>query len=214
MPSPVCDQALETAAARVAPPGLLVGCRRIEPHDAGYLLPEERESITVRAPVRRAASGTARRIAHDLLRRMGQSDVAVLRGSAGEPLWPRGIVGSIAHDDEMAVAAAAGTDAFGSVGIDIETAEPLPRELERMVSTPSDRLDGLDPRLAGRILFAAKEAVYKAAFPLDRQMLGFEDISVDFQSGRAATSTGRCLRLVFIVTSHVLTLAFTRVEEA
>jgi len=201
------DPALEKALAGIARPDLFVGYRRIEPSDAGHLLPEEGQAITARQPARRAASGAARRVARDLLRRMGQPDIAVLRGPAGEPLWPDGFVGSIAHDDEIAVAAVARAGAFRSIGIDIEPAVPLPCEVEQIVLTPLDRLDGLAPRLAGRILFSAKEATYKAAFPLDRRVLGFEDITVDFGASVAVTSTSRRFRLHFTVTSHILVLA-------
>jgi 4'-phosphopantetheinyl transferase EntD len=66
---------------------------------------------------------------------------------------------------------------------------------------------GEDP-LAGRIVFAAKEAVYKAAYPLDRAFLEFADIEVDLGAGRAVTRTGRTLSIRHCVASHIVVLAF------
>lgn len=131
------------------------------------------------------------------------------RGQLGNPIWPAGIIGSIAHDDDLAVAVAARSGAMRSVGVDIEPALPLPRELETIVATPQDRLGDLETGTGGRVLFAVKEAVYKASFPLDDRVLGFEDIAVDFEAGKAVTSSGRRLMVCFTTTPRILALAYT-----
>jgi len=201
------ENAANRALAALAPPGLLTGCRSIRPGDARYLLPAERASIATREPGARTASGTGRRVAHELLRRLGYVDLAILRGRAGAPIWPAGAVGSIAHDDEVAVAVAARAASVASLGIDIEPALPLPSELGKMVIAPRDRLGDLDPGIGGRVLFAAKEAVYKASFPLDGRMLDFEDIAVDLETGEAVTSSGLRLSVRFTIFPKVLALA-------
>ncbi len=199
---------MDRALAALAPPGLLTGCVGIQAGDEQYLLPAESDSIATRENRARAASGAGRRVAHGLLRRLGCADPAILRGHAGEPVWPAGIVGSIAHDDELAVAVAARTDAMRSVGVDIEPALPLPADLRAVVAAPQDRLGDLDPGMGGRILFAVKEAAYKASFPLDGRVLGFEDIAVDFEAGEAVTSSGRRLMVRFTVTPKILALSY------
>jgi 4'-phosphopantetheinyl transferase EntD len=206
-------QAIETALDRaligVAPPGLLTGCRRIQVGDEQFLLPAERASIATREHRARDASGAGRKIAHELLQRLGWADLAVTRGRMGDPVWPADVVGSIAHDDELAVAVVARIDAMRSVGVDIEPVLPLPTDLRPIVITPQDRLGDLDSDIGGRILFAAKEAAYKASFPLDGLVLGFEDIAVDFKSGEAVTSFGRRLTVRFSVSARILALAYT-----
>ena len=81
-------------------------------------------------------------------------------------------------------------------------------EIFSLVAIPEDRIDAADRQLAGRILFAAKEAVYKAAYPLDREVLGYEDIGVDLKAGRATTTTGRSVSLVYCTAPRVVVLAF------
>lgn len=201
--------AVERALTGFAPPGLITGCRLIRVGDERYLLPAENASIATRDPRARAASGSGRLVAHELLRRLGCADPAVPRGQLGNPIWPAGIIGSIAHDDEFAVAVAAQSGAMRSVGVDIEPALPLPRELEAIVATPQDRVGDLEAGIGSRVLFAAKEAVYKASFPLDGHVLGFEDIGVDFESGEAVTSAGRMLTVRFALSPRILTLAYT-----
>ncbi|WP_246683217.1 4'-phosphopantetheinyl transferase superfamily protein [Mesorhizobium sp. B2-1-3A] len=201
------------ALAALAPYGVRTGCRLIREGDETHLLPEEARSIPARQPAMRRASGAARWIAHRLLADIGFDDVALPRAPSGAPAWPDGIIGSLAHDDDMAVAAVATVATVGrilSLGIDVEPALPLPDDIFGIVVTAADRTGAADPRLAGRILFAAKEAVYKAAYPLDREVLGYEDIAVDLDAGRATTKTGRGVSLAYCVAPRVAVLAFVR----
>ena len=194
--------------AAIAPRNVRTGCRLIGDADEAHLLPEEARSIPARQPAMRRASGAARWVAHRLLANIGISDVAIPRAPSGAPVWPEGTIGSLAHDDDMAVAAVAPVGDIVSLGIDVEPAQPLPDDIFAIVATGADRIGAADRRLAGRLLFAAKEAVYKAAYPLDREVLGYEDIAVDLDSGRATTKTGRKVSLAYCVAPRVVVLAF------
>lgn len=205
--SPDGLHALERALAALAPPGVLVGCRRIETGDASHILPDENASILSRTPHGRDASGAGRLIAHGLLRQLGFQHVAVPRGSAGEPVWPAGAVGSIAHDADIAIAVAARAETIHGVGVDIEPALPLPPGLEPVVVNPRDRLGGCDPAIAGTIAFAVKEAAYKASFPLDGVVLGFEDIAVDLPAGIVTLANGRRIEMRMSIGSRILVMA-------
>ena len=192
----------------IAPGSVRIGCRVIRDADEAHLLPEEARSIPARQPAMRRASGAARWIAHGLLAELGINDVAIPRAPSGAPVWPDGMTGSLAHDDDMAVAAVAPVDRIASLGIDVEPAQPLPDDILALVAIPADRTDAADRQLAGRILFSAKEAVYKAVYPLDREVLGYEDITVDLDAGHATTKTGRRVSLAYCVAPRVVVLAF------
>ncbi|SDA97408.1 4'-phosphopantetheinyl transferase EntD (siderophore biosynthesis) [Mesorhizobium qingshengii] len=194
--------------AAIAPGSVRIGCRVIRDADEAHLLPEEARSIPARQQAMRRASGAARWIAHGLLAELGINDVAILRAPSGAPVWPDGMTGSLAHDDEMAVAAVAPVDRIASLGIDVEPAQPLPDDILALVAIPADRTDAVDRQLAGRILFSAKEAVYKAVYPLDREVLGYEDITVDLDAGHATTKTGRRVSLAYCTGPRVVVLAF------
>ena len=202
------ESALIEALAAIAPRGVRTGCRVIGDADETHLLPEEARSIPARQPAMRRASGAARWIAHRLLADIGITDVAIPRAPSGAPLWPEGTIGSLAHDDDMAVAAVAPVGRIVSLGIDVEPAEPLPDDIFAIVATGADQTGAAGRRLAGRILFCAKEAVYKAAYPLDREILGYEDIAVDLDAGQATTKTGRKVSLAYCVAPRVVVLAF------
>ncbi len=196
--------------AAIAPSGVRVGCRLIREGDEAHLLPGEARSIPARQSAMRRASGAARWIAHGLLADFGFNDFAILRTPSGAPAWPDGITGSLAHDDEMAVAAVGPVSEIGSLGVDVEPAQPLPDDIFALVATHADVTDAVDRHLAGRILFSAKEAVYKAVYPLDRRILGYEDITVDLDAGHATTTTGRRAKFAYCVAPRVVALAFVR----
>ncbi|OBQ66798.1 4'-phosphopantetheinyl transferase family protein [Mesorhizobium loti] len=202
------ESSLAQALAAIAPHGVRTGCRLIREGDETHLLPEEARSIPARQPAMRRASGAARWIAHRLLADIGIKNIAIPRAPSGAPVWPHGTIGSLAHDDDMAVAAVARIADMSSLGIDVEPALPLPDDVFALVATGADRMDTADQHLAGRILFAAKEAVYKAVYPLDHQVLGYEDITVDLNTGRATTTTGRSANLVYCIAPRVVVLAF------
>jgi len=129
------------------------------------------------------------------------------KGPSGAPIWPPGIVGSLAHDHRIAVAAVARRAAADALGIDVEPAGPLPADLLDVVATARERLVLYrDPSL-GRLLFAAKEAIYKAINPLDGVFLEYHDIEIDLAGRRATTRNGRTLVLHMVCSAHVVVLA-------
>jgi 4'-phosphopantetheinyl transferase EntD len=157
------------------------------------LFPSERLSLGRAVDRRRREFITGRACARLALRRLGAPVVAIPSGQHGEPLWPAGVVGSITHCPGYRACAAARSEAIISLGIDAEPNAPLPdgvleevafgRERERVAERSSATQGEVQVDLA-RLLFSAKEAVYKAWFPLAKRWLGFDDVelSIDLSS--------------------------------
>jgi 4'-phosphopantetheinyl transferase EntD len=124
------------------------------------------------------------------------------------PQWPDGFVGSIAHDSTIATAALACRTDHISIGIDIEPAEALEPDLIEIVATERERSTLADAPLQSRLLFAIKEAVYKAVYPLDRTFLEHHDVEVDLPAQIATVRDGRTVPFRYGVTSHIAVLAF------
>jgi 4'-phosphopantetheinyl transferase EntD len=201
------DPRLERDIATLAPRGLLIAHRLISSGDEDALSEEEAASLPPSVVAVRRASGSARIAARELLAQLGHAGVSVPKAPSGAPIWPAEIVGSIAHDERVAIVAVGLQREFGTVGIDIEAAVPLPDDMLDLIANAGElRKAGEDP-LGGKLLFAVKEAVYKAAYPLDRVFLEFRDIEVDLAAGRAVTRTGRVLALRTCVSSHIIALA-------
>jgi 4'-phosphopantetheinyl transferase EntD len=138
----------------------------------------EAEHVARATPQRRGEFAAGRAAARNALARLGLHDVALPPQQDRSPLWPAGHVGSISHCEGFCAAVAATRKEASSLGFDAEPAQPLPEEVKELVCGPADhqaagtRLQA-DP-LWPTIVFSAKEAAYKAQFPLSREVLGFE----------------------------------------
>ncbi len=186
---------LQAILDRSAPPGTGAACRRIDRDDAAMLLDAEAAVLTTAVPAARRASGAARTAARRLLARFAAAEDPILRTPAGAPVWPTGFVGSLAHDDTVAIAVVGRSEVAAGLGVDVEPAEPLPADVADLVVLPGDVVaDPTDP-LSSRLVFVAKEAVYKAVHPLCGLVLDWPDITVDLVAGRAVTATGHVAEL-------------------
>jgi 4'-phosphopantetheinyl transferase EntD len=146
-------------------------------------LPQEEPLIARAVAKRRNEFITVRHCARVALAELGVPPAPILKGDKGEPCWPHGVVGSLTHCDGYRGAVVGRAEQVRSVGIDAEPHGPLPNGVLEAVSLPPERreLAAMPDALHGdRILFCAKEATYKAWYPLTRRWLGFEDARIMF----------------------------------
>lgn len=156
------------------------------------LFPQEQLLIERAVQKRRLEFTTARACARSALQKLGLPAGPILTGERGEPLWPPGVVGSITHCNRYRASAVAQSSKVVTLGIDAEPNAALPEglisDIARSEELPLLRRLELDwPEIHwDRLLFSAKETVYKAWFPLAKRWLGFEDavIEVDPNMGR------------------------------
>jgi 4'-phosphopantetheinyl transferase EntD len=202
------DAPLQQMLDAIAPQGILLGHRMIASGDELALLPEEFAAFATSVDKVRRASGAARIVARDLLNRFGHHNRAIVKSGSGAPIWPNGIVGSLAHDAEIAMAAIAERRNYASLGVDVEPADPLDPDLLDLIASRTEMLQiHLDP-CRGRLLFAVKEAVYKAVYPLDGIFLDHHDVEVNFNRGTAEVLDGRVVHFRYGVGRHIVVLAF------
>jgi 4'-phosphopantetheinyl transferase EntD len=210
MTVPITPNILKDVLPLFATTSLRIGFRKISEVDEFTLLPEEASALERSVPKRRRESGAARAVARELLTELGMPRGVIGRSASGAPIWPQGIVGSLAHDSRVAVAAVARIRDFVGLGVDIEPAEVLSADLVDLVVTPSERPMIHEDPLRGTILFAAKEAVFKATNPLDHRFLEHQDVEVDLRARRAVVRNGRTLEIRLGISHHILVLAFIR----
>ncbi|MBB4919003.1 4'-phosphopantetheinyl transferase family protein [Streptosporangium saharense] len=164
----------------------------------GTLFPEEEAVVANAVAKRRQEYTTARLCARRAMARLGLPASPVLSGLRGEPLWPSGVVGSITHCAGYRGAVLGRLSDAASIGIDAEPNTHLTEGVLDAISLAGERVWIRDLAVRApdvcwdRLLFSAKEAVYKAWFPLVRSWLDFDDalITVDHVTG---TFTARLL---------------------
>ncbi|MBB4701476.1 4'-phosphopantetheinyl transferase family protein [Sphaerisporangium siamense] len=154
------------------------------------LFPEEEEALAQAVDKRRREFTSARACVRRALGVLGLPPAPVVPGPRGEPGWPGGVVGSITHCEGYRGAALARSSQVAAIGIDAEPNGPLPEGVLEVISLPEERvhLAELSRRDASvrweRLLFCAKETVYKAWFPLTGLWLDFEEASVEIDPAR------------------------------
>jgi 4'-phosphopantetheinyl transferase EntD len=159
--------------------------RTTQPHP--FLYPQEaqllRDSSVKRIGEFAAARACARRAGQELGFEIGP----LLPGPGGAPQWPATVTGSLTHCDGYRAAVVGRRAEFRSIGLDAEPNRPLPRGVLGMIASSPEQqaLAGLaasDPGVAwDKLMFSAKETVYKAWYPLTRQWLNFADATVGFE---------------------------------
>ncbi len=183
------------------------------------LIGTEQAAVARAIPKRRAEFAAGRRAARAALLQAGFPAAEIARDTKRAPIWPEGAIGSITHDNGLALACVANRRSVTHLGLDLAEAVDFPDHLRgEILHTPAELAQtGLEARMS----FAAKEAVFKAFYPevgrffgfgaaeivpdmageaftiLLRQQLGTAEIGTRFR-GRFVIDDGRLAALVAI----------------
>jgi len=146
------------------------------------LFSEEKECLGVVVEKRLREFTTGRVCARKSLLKLGISPCPIRIGPQREPIWPKGITGSITHCTGYCAAAVARSVDLASIGIDAEENLPLGEGILTVISTPRERaeiyLRGGSRLHWDRLLFSAKESVFKAWYGQTNQWLDFSECDV------------------------------------
>ncbi len=178
------------AALSVAlPHGIVVGVHLpgtgapVPPEVLAALHPEERAFAETLHGFRQEAYVGGRMALATCIAELGARGRAVPVGARGEPVLPVGIVGSVSHKRDLAVAVAARAGSSLGLGVDLEDVGP-PREGVARRVLRAEELTAVDVLPEDRrwvdvlTRFAVKEAVYKALAPTLQRMIQFEEAAV------------------------------------
>ena len=131
---------------------------------------------------RLADFAAGRACAHLAQKHLGLSAQPILRDERA-PVWPKGQCGSISHAKDWALAAV--STSLRGIGVDVETQGRVKQKLYRALFRPEEvSAFSSCPDAAPSVAFAAKEAGYKAIYPIGGAYVGFQEASVelDWQS--------------------------------
>ena len=120
------------------------------------------------------------------LQDIGIHDSQVQVAKDRSPVWPKGIIGSISHTDAFAAAAVVSLTALRSIGVDSERmvedwlVDVIRREC--LTTTEDTYLqycsNSCDIRVLSTLFFSAKESVWKAMYPLTKELFEFRDVEI------------------------------------
>ena len=179
--------------ADILPTGA-VAAESFGPPGDRQLFPAEAAAVATADPVRRSEFAAGRAVARAALARLHVPAGPVLPGRAGEPRWPDGVVGSITHCAGYRACAVALARDMTAIGIDAEPCLALGDRLLEAVAGDAERgwLIELSAAVPGipwdRLLFCAKEAVYKAWYPHTGGRLDLRSVTVQISTAGTFTA--------------------------
>ena len=146
---------------------------------------EEKISASFGSSKRRAEFSLGRYCARRALSKFELQSLPILRNiESREPYWPKSVRGSITHSEGFAAVAVGLTKDVSGIGIDLESlSKVVDFNIMRHVCVENERkfLDSLSPEHATRnlrIIFSAKESIFKCFFPISQTYLHFQDAEI------------------------------------
>ena len=168
----------------LTPVGTAVDVRPIGDYEDSLFISEAK--LVARAvPRRRREFATGRASARAAMKALGLPRQPIHAGPAREPILPEGFVGSITHDEGLCVTVLRPRDGLSGLGVDLTAATPLDEGLRRLICTADEDHEaaaarGMGPGERRKLVFSAKEALYKAIYPTVRRYVDFLEIRVEF----------------------------------
>ncbi len=180
--TPAASARLEAVARGLLGAGVSVVAHDPRRHH-GAPLPAEAAAVAGAVERRRLEFAAGRAAARRAIAALGRPPCAVPAAADRAPVWPEGLVGSISHTADACLAAVAETCRFAALGLDLEPAAALEPALWPEICTDAERLwlvrqAATQRGLLARLIFSAKEAAYKAQYPLTGSLIGFDAIEI------------------------------------
>jgi 4'-phosphopantetheinyl transferase EntD len=167
---------------RLFPPGIEIYSMDGE-GDPDSLYPEEEWCVRGAVAARRREFAQGRLCARQALARIGIRNFPLQIGTDRAPIWPEGVIGSLSHCGGYCAAAVARKGSILGLGLDVETVEPLDPELLVLICTDSEvawlaASAGDAQGVLAKLIFSAKESVFKCVYPLTGVFLDFHDCEI------------------------------------
>lgn len=178
--------ALAAALSRLGLPETLGWAATAPQTDSDALFPEERVAMRKAVPARLAEFTGGRLAARQAMMRLGVAPAPVPVDPDRSPRWPEGLAGSITHAAGLCFAVVGRASDWHAIGADLERDTALHDEIVAEIATPQELASLVPlpaPEAAARI-FSAKEAAYKAQYPLTRSLFGFDAMQADLPAGQ------------------------------
>lgn len=177
---------LQAAVRDALPAGTAASLGLVAGNHLGLLGAEVPPAMNM-AEKRRQEFVAGRAHARAALAMLGLPPKALSVGPNRAPVWPAGFVGSISHAGGLAAAVVAPARLFTGIGIDLEPATPVDGDLLEHICRPEELarireilLPAIDqsPEHAAKLVFSAKESVYKCVAPRLGIFLEFADVEI------------------------------------
>lgn len=149
------------------------------PEDSTFEFSLERDSLRTARDYRKREFVAGRDCARDALKQLGFPARPILSDSDGLPMWPKGAVACISHSKGYCATIAGMRTNYRTLGFDLEKTNRLsPAAVTRTVH-PDEQSFVQSNQKKASLIFCAKEAFFKAQYPLWFTHANFHDLVLD-----------------------------------
>ena len=144
----------------------------------------EARAVSGAVPARQTEFHAGRAAARAAMVALGLPPLPIPQGPDRAPIWPPHVVASLTHDARACIAVMGHAQDWRGLGIDLEDDGAFDPELVDEVCTETEQmwLNSLPQGRRGgmaKLIFSAKEAAYKAQYPLTSQLFGFDHLEIE-----------------------------------
>ena len=147
------------------------------------IFPEEEAFIQKAVLKRKQEFIVGRLCTRKALSEIGIEGFPLLMGKDRAPIWPSGVVGSIAHTAGYCGVAIAQKIDIESVGLDVECVEQVNRDTWKHFCNQQElsQINSLainEQQKNAALVFSAKECLYKCQYPISKKWVSFHDVTI------------------------------------
>lgn len=185
MSSPKYISLLNSALRSILPPGVEHGVGSI-PDEPQFEYSSEKDHMRSAGDYRKCEFVAGRDCARAALERVGFARGPILSNDDGVPVWPLGVLASISHSRGYCAAIAAKESGYRTLGLDLEKTNRLSASAIERIVHPHEQVYAQSDQKKASLIFCAKEAFFKAQFPLWQTHANFHDLvlAVDEYAGK------------------------------
>lgn len=149
----------------------------------GDIHPDEFAIVKSSVKKRQREFIAGRTLAKHALEKLGFENYVLRSGKYREPLWPKKIVGSISHSNDYVCTTISNSNRYKGIGVDLEPIEEISKGQQELILTRNEKkwLSKLDPdtqKKLHKVIFSAKESLYKCIFPIVREFIDFQQVDL------------------------------------
>lgn len=185
MVSPDYTSQLDSALCGLLPSGVEYAVGPI-PEAWHFEFDIEGDSLRAAGDYRKCEFVAGRDCARTALEKVGFARAPILPDEYGVPVWPEGSLATISHSRGYCAAIAAKAADYCVLGLDLEMTNRLSASAIKRTVHPDEQIYVQSDQKKASLLFCAKEAFFKAQFPIWHTHANFHDLilTVDEAKGK------------------------------
>jgi len=188
MNAPSHFTSLDSALGSLLPTGIQFAVGPI-PEESRFRFQAEADRMRSAGDYRKREFVAGRDCARAALVLIGFTEAPIPADEDGVPVWPEGALAAISHSRGYCAAVAGRRADYRILGLDLEKTNRLSHSAIKRVVHPNEQSYVQDDQKKATLIFCAKEAFFKAQFPVWQTHGNFHDLELAVEDGENGAMT-------------------------